>query len=98
MSNHFEIVEARWLAPEVKRFEISAPRIAAKQKAGQFVIVRIHDHGERIPLTIAASDATRGTITLIVQGVGKTTRLMNSLETGQSLLDVVTCNCFCTAR
>jgi ferredoxin--NADP+ reductase len=85
----FAIVEARWLAADVKRFEVHAPRIAAKQQAGQFVIVRVHDHGERIPLTIAGSDKTAGTITLVVQGIGKTTRLMNSLEAGQSLLDVV---------
>ena len=85
----FEIVQAAWLAENVKRFEIAAPRIARKQRAGQFVIVRIHEHGERIPLTIAGSDPERGTITLIVQGVGKTTRLMNSLEPGQFLLDVV---------
>jgi ferredoxin--NADP+ reductase len=85
----FEIMDAYWLAPDVKRFEIQAPRIATKQRAGQFVIVRIHDHGERIPLTIANSNATKRTITLIVQGVGKTTRLMNSLEAGQFLLDVV---------
>jgi ferredoxin--NADP+ reductase len=85
----FEIVDARWLAPDVKRFEIQAPRIATKQQAGQFVIVRVHDHGERIPLTIADSDAAAGTITLVVQGIGKTTRLINSLETGQFLLDVV---------
>lgn len=85
----FEIVAARWLAENVKRFEILAPRIAAKQKAGQFVIVRVHDHGERIPLTIAGGDAAAGTITLIVQGVGKTTQLMNSLEAGQAIRDVV---------
>lgn len=85
----FEIVEAAWLAENVKRFEVVAPRIARKQRAGQFVIVRIHEHGERIPLTIAGSDAQRGTITLIVQGVGKTTRLMNSLDPGKFVLDVV---------
>jgi len=85
----FEIVHACWLAADVKRFAIRAERIAAKQRAGQFVIVRVHDHGERIPLTIADSDLVAGTITLIVQGIGKTTRLINSLETGQFLLDVV---------
>ena len=85
----FEIVSARWLAADVKRFEVRAPRIAAKQQPGQFVIVRVHDHGERIPLTIADSDPTVGTISLVVQGIGKTTRLMNTLETGQFLLDVV---------
>lgn len=85
----FKIVEAAWLAENVKRFEIQAPRVASKQQAGQFVIVRIHQHGERIPLTIASSDPERGTVSLIVQGVGKTTRLLNSLEAGQFVLDVV---------
>ena len=85
----FEIMDTCRLAENVKRFEVRAPRIAAKQQAGQFVIVRIHEHGERIPLTIADGDPDRGTITLIVQGIGKTTRLMNSLQTGQFLLDVV---------
>ncbi len=85
----FEIIDARWLAADVKRFEILAPRIAVKQQPGQFVIVRVHDHGERIPLTIAGSDPTSGTITLVVQGIGKTTRLLNSLEAGQAVLDVV---------
>jgi ferredoxin--NADP+ reductase len=85
----FEIVATRFLAPNIKRFEVRAPRIASKQQAGQFVIIRVHDQGERIPLTIADGDAIGGTITLIVQGIGKTTRLMNSLEAGQFLLDVV---------
>ena len=85
----FPIIEAQQLAPEVKRFRIEAPRIAAKQKAGQFVIVRIHVHGERIPLTIAESDEKAGTITLIVQGVGKTTKLFNGLESGDAILDLV---------
>lgn len=85
----FPIIRAEFLAPEVKRFEIEAPRIARKQKAGQFVIVRVYEHGERIPLTIAGSDPDAGTITLIVQGVGKTTRLMNRLGAGDALKDVV---------
>lgn len=85
----FPIVEARFLAPEVKLFRIEAPRIARKRKAGQFVIVRVHDHGERVPLTIADSDAEAGTITLVVQGVGKTTKLLNSKEAGDRIRDVV---------
>lgn len=84
----FPIVEARFLAPEVKLFRIAAPRIAKKRRAGQFVIVRLHQDGERIPLTIAGS-AVDGTITLIVQGVGKTTKLMNRLAAGDAILDVV---------
>jgi ferredoxin--NADP+ reductase len=85
----FRIVEAEFLAPDIKRFVIEAPRIARKRQAGQFVIVRVYDRGERIPLTIADGDPERGTITLIVQGVGKTTRLMNCLGPGDALLDVV---------
>lgn len=85
----FPIVEARFLAPEIKLLKINAPLIARKRKAGQFVIVRVHDHGERIPLTIADSDLTHGTITIIVQGIGKTTRQINLLNAGDSLLDVV---------
>ncbi|MBM3998310.1 MAG: sulfide/dihydroorotate dehydrogenase-like FAD/NAD-binding protein [Planctomycetes bacterium] len=85
----FEIVESRPLGPDVKRIVVRAPRVARKQLPGQFVIVRVHDRGERIPLTICDSDGGAGTITLIVQGIGKTTRLINALEAGQGLLDVV---------
>ena len=85
----FEIKEARYLAPAVKLFRIAAPRIASRHKAGQFVILRVHEHGERIPLTIADSDAEAGTITIIVQSVGKTTQLLNMLGTGDAVLDLV---------
>jgi len=85
----FKIVRAHWLAEDVKRLEVLAPRIAGKQQAGQFVIVRVHDHGERIPLTIAGSDPAAGTITLVVQGIGKTTRLILTLQAGQGVLEVV---------
>ncbi|MDH3401974.1 MAG: sulfide/dihydroorotate dehydrogenase-like FAD/NAD-binding protein [Acidobacteriota bacterium] len=85
----FPIRESRPLAPGVRLFRIVAPRIARKRQAGQFVIVRLHADGERIPLTIADSDAAAGTITLIVQGIGKTTKLMNSLAAGDAILDVV---------
>ncbi len=84
----FPILEARFLAPDVKLFRIEAPKIAAKRKAGQFVIVRVTGDGERIPLTIADSNADEGWITLIVQGVGKTTKLMNTREAGDALHDV----------
>jgi ferredoxin--NADP+ reductase len=85
----YPIVESRLLAPDIKLFRVVAPRIARKQLAGQFVIVRLHDRGERIPLTIAGSSPDEGTVTLIVQGVGKTTKLMNRLEAGDAILDVV---------
>ena len=85
----FPIVEAKPLAPEIKQFTIFAPRIARRQQPGQFVIVRVHERGERIPLTIAAAEPERGRITVIVQAVGKTTSLMNLLRAGDCLLDVV---------
>ena len=85
----YRIAAARFLAPDVKLFEIEAPRIAKARHAGQFVILRVHEQGERIPLTIADSDATRGTVTIIVQGVGKSTKLLNTLDAGDSIPDVV---------
>jgi ferredoxin--NADP+ reductase len=85
----YPILEAQFLAPDVKRFVVQAPRVAKKRKAGQFVILRLHAHGERIPLTIADSDSEMGTITIIVQGIGKTTKLLNMLEEGDAILDLV---------
>ena len=85
----FPIVEAGFIAPGIRRFVIQAPRIARKQQPGQFVILRLYEHGERIPLTIESSDPVRGTINIVVQSVGKTTRLLNSLEAGDAILDVV---------
>ncbi|MCG3146955.1 MAG: Dihydroorotate dehydrogenase B (NAD(+)), electron transfer subunit [Verrucomicrobiae bacterium] len=85
----FLITAARFLAPDVKLFQIHAPRVARKRQAGQFVIVRIHALGERIPLTIADSDPVAGTITIIVQGIGKTTKQLNALNAGDSIPNVV---------
>jgi ferredoxin--NADP+ reductase len=85
----FQILEGRFIAPDVKLLRIHAPRIARKRQAGQFVILRVHDRGERIPITIADSNPERGDITIVVQGIGKTTRLLNCLGPGDSVLDVV---------
>ena len=85
----FPIVEKRELAHHIVLMRIVAPLIAKKQLAGQFVILRVHEQGERIPLTIAASDPAAGTITLVIQAVGKTTKLLCSLNVGESILDVV---------
>jgi ferredoxin--NADP+ reductase len=85
----FPIVDAKPLAPGVTQFAIFAPRVARRMQPGQFVIVRVHERGERIPLTIAAADSMGGHITLIVQAVGKTTSLMSLLRAGDCLLDVV---------
>lgn len=85
----FKILYAQFIAPGIKRFIVQAPRIARKHKPGQFVIVRLYEEGERIPLTIEKSDAVRGTINMVVQSIGKTTHLLNSLEAGDNILDVV---------
>ncbi len=73
----------------IVRFDIDAPKIAKKLKPGQFVIIRVNETGERIPLTVADKDAFAGIITIIFQVVGKTTALMRSLNEGDFLLDVV---------
>jgi ferredoxin--NADP+ reductase len=84
----FPILSARFLASDIKHFRIRAPKIAAKRRAGQFVIVRVTAEGERIPLTIAEGDPAEGWIGLIVQGVGKTTKSMNRLEAGDAIADL----------
>lgn len=83
------IVAKDSLAPLVTRYTIAAPKIAAKRRAGQFVLVRVTPEGERIPLTIADADPVAGTITLVVQTVGRTTAEMERLQAGDHLLDVV---------
>jgi ferredoxin/flavodoxin---NADP+ reductase len=85
----YRIVRTQALAPTVTRFDIEAPFIARKRKPGNFVMIRIDDHGERIPLTLADSDPAAGTITLIVQAIGKTTRQLCSMKAGDAILDVV---------
>lgn len=77
----YDIVEARPLARCIKLFVIEAPRIARKQKPGQFVILRLDECGERIPLTIADADPEAGTVTIVVQAIGKTTMLLSMLQT-----------------
>lgn len=84
----FLIEQARWLAPNVRWMVVRAPRIAARHQAGHFIILRVAERGERIPLTIADSDAEGGTITLVVQVVGATTHRLCNLEAGQHILDV----------
>jgi len=85
----YKIVEARSIGLNIKQFVIEAPRIARKQRPGQFVILRLHEKGERIPLTIKSSDPAAGTVTIVVQAIGKTTSLLNCLEAGDSILDIV---------
>lgn len=85
----YEITEARFLAQDIKLFKIYSPPIAKKRKAGQFVIIRVTENGERIPLTIADSDTDAGTVTIIVQGIGKTTKELNRKEAGDTICDIV---------
>jgi ferredoxin--NADP+ reductase len=83
------IVSKEDLSPEIVKWVVKAPQIAKKTKPGQFVILRIDQKGERIPLTIAESDAEEGTITLIFQKIGKSTKLMSTLETGDHILNLL---------
>jgi ferredoxin--NADP+ reductase len=76
------------LGPQIYQLEIHAPLVAARQKAGQFVMLRVHQKGERIPLTIVDSDPAAGTITLVFQTVGKTTRMLSELGEGDEIMDV----------
>jgi ferredoxin--NADP+ reductase len=85
----YKIVESRSVGLNIKQFVIEAPRIARKHKPGQFIILRLHEKGERIPLTIKSSDPEAGTVTIVVQAIGKTTSLLNCLETADSILDIV---------
>ena len=82
MARSLEIEE---IAPAFKSYLIHEPVIARRHRAGQFVIVLMHEQSERIPLTIADSDAVRGTIRLVVQEVGKSTMEMGTLEAGDSI-------------
>ncbi|MCL4509785.1 MAG: sulfide/dihydroorotate dehydrogenase-like FAD/NAD-binding protein [Bacteroidetes bacterium] len=84
----FEILNKEVLARGITKFLIKAPFVARKHKAGNFVIIRVNDHGERIPLTIVDSDAKNGTITIIAQTIGKTTKLLSMQNAGGFLLDV----------
>ena len=83
------ILKKEPLNPTVTRMVIDAPLIARKAEPGQFIILRVHEDGERIPLTIADFDREQGTVTIIFQIVGATTELLNHLEAGDSLHDFV---------
>ncbi len=73
----------------VCQLEVEAPRIARKAKPGQFVVLRADETGERIPLTMAGTNPSRGTITLIFQVVGKSTALLRTLNVGDAIADVI---------
>ena len=85
----FKILSKRRLNPTMTWLVIDAPLVAKKARPGQFIILRTDEYGERIPLTMAGHDAEKGTIDLIYAAVGRTTMLMDQLEEGDYLLDVV---------
>ncbi len=85
----FLIKEKKKLNPTVTKMVVVAPRVARKAQAGQFIILRVDENGERIPLTIADYDRDNGTITIIFQVVGATTMKLNSLNEGDCIKDFV---------
>ncbi|MEN6594964.1 MAG: sulfide/dihydroorotate dehydrogenase-like FAD/NAD-binding protein [Clostridiaceae bacterium] len=85
----YRIVTKRSLHETVTLMEVEAPYIAKKAKPGQFIILRIDENGERIPLTVAGTDKERGTVTIIFQKVGYTTKRLDCLNEGDSILDFV---------
>jgi len=84
-----KIVTKRELVSHINLFEFSAKEIAAKTKPGQFVILKVDEKGERIPLTVAGADVKKGTITVVCHEVGKTTRQLGSLKEGDCILDLL---------
>ncbi len=85
----FKITDKKTLSAGVHLFRIEAPEIVKKHKAGQFIILRLHEKGERIPISVADVDKKNGELLLLIQEVGKTSEEMGTLKAGDSLLDVV---------
>jgi ferredoxin--NADP+ reductase len=85
----YKIIKKENLTENIDRFQIKAPLIAEKARAGQFVIIRINEEGERIPLTLSDYDRKKGLISLVSMQAGKTTALLSSLKQGDTIKDVV---------
>lgn len=83
------ILTKRQLTPEIALFEVEAPRVARRWKPGNFIIIRPTSTSERIPLTIVGGSVERGTITMVVQAIGKTTKITVAMNEGDSLADLV---------
>ncbi len=83
----FKILEKQEIAPNIFLMKVAAPRVAVSAKAGQFVIVRLDERGERIPLTIADFNASEGWVTIVIQTIGVSTRRICTLEVGEALVD-----------
>ncbi len=84
-----KIVSKEYFSDKVVKFEVEAPLIAKSRKAGHFIIVRVGEKGERVPYTIASSDPKKGTITLVIQQVGKSSEKVCQLEVGDYITDLV---------
>jgi ferredoxin--NADP+ reductase len=85
----YRIIQKEILAPTITKYVIEAPYVARKRKAGNFVIIRVEETGERIPLTLVDSDIKEGTVTLIVQAIGKTTKALALKNTGEYIMDLM---------
>lgn len=85
----FKVIATQQIAPDIFEFTVKAPQIAVKARPGQFLIYRLHDHGERIPLTLKDWDAEKGTITIVFQVVGKSTLELATLQPGDLIHDIL---------
>jgi len=85
----YQIIQKEILAPTITKYVIEAPYVARKRKAGNFVIIRVDETGERIPLTVVDSNIEEGTVTLIVQAIGKTTKALALKNAGECILDLL---------
>jgi ferredoxin/flavodoxin---NADP+ reductase len=85
----YRIVQKEILAPTITKYVIEAPYVARKRKAGNFVIIRVQETGERIPLTLVDSNIAEGTVTLIVQAIGKTTKALAMKNAGEYIMDLM---------
>ena len=83
----YKVVKKNVLNPQIFLMEVEAPLVAKKAEPGQFIILRIDEYGERVPFTIADFDREKGTVTIIVQIVGKTTKDLAQVEEGEEILD-----------
>jgi len=85
----YQILVREDLVPGIHLFKIAAPKVASKAQAGQFVVIRIDEKGERIPLTIADWDRAEGTVTIVFMEVGTTTHRLALLKAGDSIADFI---------
>jgi len=85
----YRIIQKEILAPTITKYVIEAPYVARKRKAGNFVIIRVEETGERIPLTLVDGNLKDGTVTLIVQAIGKTTKALSLKNAGEYIMDLM---------